>query len=85
MTPFTAFEPGSELECSVCQFRIDAHPGCLIAAELADDGERMSRACCPQADSINCDVMHDVDKFCPCCGSPLPCPTCLAELRCDAA
>ena len=47
MTPFTAFEPGSELECSVCQFRSDAHPGCLIAAELAGDGERMTSACCP--------------------------------------
>jgi hypothetical protein len=47
MTPFTAFEPGSELECSACQFRIDAHPGCLIAAELADDCETMTAACCP--------------------------------------
>ena len=47
MTPFTAFEPGSELECSACQFRTAAHPGCLIAAELADDREIMTAACCP--------------------------------------
>ena len=47
MTGLSAFEPGAELECSACQFRIDVHPGCLIAAELADDGEVMSAACCP--------------------------------------
>ncbi len=47
MTPFTAFEPGSELECAVYQFRTEAHPGCLIAAELADDRQIMTAACCP--------------------------------------
>lgn len=52
MTPFTDFEPGSELECAACQFRTDAHPGCLIAAELADDGERMSRACCAECMAV---------------------------------
>lgn len=48
MTPFTAFEPGSELECNGCQFATSEHPGCLIAIELLADKYEMSARCCPR-------------------------------------
>jgi hypothetical protein len=47
MTGLSGFEPGLELECAACEFRLDARPGCLIALELADDCEPMTAACCP--------------------------------------
>lgn len=71
------FTPGRELQCAACEYRIGdlIEPSCLIAIELADDGERMSNSCCPP----------EMSEQCPTCGSPGgPCPTCLMDERGDA-
>lgn len=77
-SPFT---PGGELRCAACEMRVGSvtEPGCLVAIDMADDGETMSPACCP-------DMLEDAGKFCPVCGAPGEgCRACLLELRCDAA
>jgi hypothetical protein len=71
MTGLSPFEPGNELQCDRCEMQLEAGR-CVLALELADDGEVMGPSCCPEGHS------------CPVCGGPLPCRSCLAELRCDA-
>jgi hypothetical protein len=88
MTGLTAtFTPGTELRCAVCEFRLGdlTCPSCLIAIEMADDGERMSPACCPMLDDVGKFGGVNYKDPCPICGATGGgCPTCLAELRCDS-
>lgn len=78
MTGLTAtFTPGSELRCAACEFRLGdlTSPSCLIAIEMADDGERMTSACCPEMHEGACGL-------CPVCGTPGGgCASCLIGLR----
>ena len=83
MTGLSSFTPGGEIRCHGCEYRTGsvAEPDCLVAVELRDDGERMHARCCPDDDQLN----NIQAGGCPVCGGPLPCPTCLAALRCDVA
>lgn len=72
MNPHAGFDPGNEPQCGACEMHCGGPVPCLLAVELADDGELMTPKCCPEA-------------RCMICGGPLPCPSCLAALRCDAA
>lgn len=55
MTTITEiFRPGHELRCLGCQMCIGSFddPDCVIRIELADDGERMTPACCPATSMV---------------------------------
>jgi hypothetical protein len=72
------FTPGGELRCRVCEYQVGslAEPDCLIAVELRDDGEQMHASCCPEPATYRGPLIA-----CPVRGGPLPCPSCLTELR----
>jgi hypothetical protein len=74
-----AFTPGGEPQCPGCELRVGSidEPDCLVAIDLRDEGEHMTRDCCLRQ------AEPDASEPCPLCGGPLPCPTCLGDLRCD--
>lgn len=50
MTGLGRFQPGAELACATCEFRCAGRfdePACVIALEIALDGEPMTSSCCP--------------------------------------
>jgi hypothetical protein len=51
MTGLSDFQPGGELRCASCPMQATGRNGdaaCTIALEIAEFGEAMSSACCPE-------------------------------------
>ena len=46
MTGLSDFDPGAELRCDSCEFRVIG-PDCRISIEMRGQGEPMTPACCP--------------------------------------